>query len=75
MEIDEQIQIQTEFGKLTGMFFLSPINEFQNTYTAWFKEIPHIIVERDSITECIKELKITLNVMLDYNLKKELDNY
>ena len=72
MQIDEQIEVQTEFGQLIGLFILSPINEYQNTYTAWFKEFPGVIVERDSITECIKQLKITLNVMLDYNLKKEL---
>ena len=72
MQIDEQIEVQTEFGQLTGLFILSPINEYENIYTAWFKEFPGVIVERDSITECIKQLKITLNVMLDYNLKKEL---
>jgi Fic family protein len=72
MPEDERLNIQTDYGELTAIFISSPINEFKNTYTSWFEEFPNIIVGADTIEESIKQLKITLDVVLTINTNMEL---
>jgi len=46
---DLELTLETTIGKLTGVFLSTPINCYQNVYTAYLKEKPSVIVQADSI--------------------------
>lgn len=59
--VKEELKLQTEVGEMTALFELE-----QNTYVAWFKEMPEVIVQANSIGEAINELHISLEAINEY---------
>lgn len=61
-----ELKLQTVYGELTGVFEATPLNCYQDVYTAWLKEKPSVIVQANSVSEAIDELHISLEVMMDF---------
>ncbi len=68
-----ELKIQTEIGELTGVFDVYPLNCYEDSCVAWFKE-KNILVEAKNINDAIDELLISLKVVLEYEKSKQVIN-
>jgi len=74
VEPDLELTLETSSGKLTGVFLSTPINSYQNVYTAWLKEKPGVIVQADSINEAIDEIFVSLEMFLEVEKRSKLED-
>lgn len=67
---DLELLLDTPVGKLTGVFMRYPINCYKDIYVAYFKEMPKIVVQSNSLHEAIDELYISLDAIERYKKRK-----